>query len=71
MGGKGWNWGVGDFLLMGILLTTTGLAIDYAIKKIKKPKHRVMAVILILLALILTWAELSVNWISKLLNLFS
>lgn len=63
---EGWNWGFFDFIVMGALLFLTGLAIDFAIRKINNPLHRVIAVVAIVLALILIWVELAVDAVSQL-----
>lgn len=59
--GQGFNWKLGDFVIMGALLFSTGLAIDFAARKITNPVYRVFAVIAIVLALLLIWADLAVG----------
>ena len=53
----------GDFVVMGILLFGTGLAIEFAAKKLTNPVYRVAAIIVIVAALLLIWAELAVGLI--------
>lgn len=59
--GQGFNWELGDFVIMGVLIFSTGLAIDFAVRKINKRSHRIFSVIAIVLILLLTWAELAVG----------
>lgn len=59
--GEGFNWKLGDFVVIGVLLFCTGLAIDFAVRKITNPTSRVFAVIAIVLALLLIWADLAVG----------
>ncbi|HEU4715766.1 MAG TPA: hypothetical protein VFS14_02970 [Candidatus Saccharimonadales bacterium] len=65
----GWNWSPGDFLIMGVLLLSTGFAIDFAVHKIKKPAYRILAVIAIVAVLLLIWVELAVDAVSKFIRL--
>ncbi len=64
--GGGFDWGAMDFVIMGALLFVTGLSIDFAIRKIQSPLHRVIACIGIIFALVLIWAELAVDGVSQL-----
>lgn len=61
----GWNWGVFDFITVGALLFVTGLAIDFAVRKIVNRTYRIIAIILIVLALITLWTELAVDAVSR------
>ena len=54
-------WSVMDFVVAGILLLGTGLAIEFVLRKVKNTKHRIIICILILLALLLLWLELAVG----------
>lgn len=67
--GVGWNWTLSDFVVMGGLLFVTSLMIDFAIRKVKEPLHRVIAVALIALAFLALWAELAVGAIEQLITL--
>lgn len=58
---KGVTWSVMDFVVAGILLLGTGLAIEFVLRKVKNSKHRIIICILILLALLLLWLELAVG----------
>lgn len=42
--GQGFNWKPGDFVVMGALLFGTGLAINFAVRKLTSPAYRVIAV---------------------------
>ncbi|MBI1784492.1 hypothetical protein HYR69_05055 [Candidatus Sumerlaeota bacterium] len=70
--GVGWHWTPGDFIVMGTLLFGTGLAIDFAARKIPKPVHRISAIAAIVLAFLFVWAgmvanifERSLEWLLK------
>lgn len=63
--GRGWNWAPGDFLVMGALLFATGLALDLAWRRVTNPVFRVLACAGIVVALMLVWAELAVDAVSK------
>lgn len=55
------NWSSSDFVIMGILLFLTGLAINFALNKFKTLKSRIIACLVILFILFLIWAELAVG----------
>jgi hypothetical protein len=69
--GGGWDWAPGDFLVMGALLFATGLALDFAVKKLGNPVLRVVACFAIVFALLLIWAELAVDAVSRAIALMS
>ncbi len=50
-----------DFAVMGILLLSTGLMCELAMRKVKKIKYRIVLFIAILGAFVLIWAELAVG----------
>lgn len=54
------KWTLADFLIAAVLLISTGLSINYTIKKIKRPIFRVALSITLLIILILVWMELAV-----------
>lgn len=66
--GQGWNWTPSDFLFMGVLLFVTGLAIEIALQMFKTLTMKIGAVLIIILALLLVWAELAVDAISRFLG---
>ena len=55
------NWKLFDFVVAAVLLLSTGLAIDFVIKKVKTTKYRIALSLSILLMLLLMWAELAVG----------
>jgi hypothetical protein len=55
------DWTSIDFVIAGVLLLATGLIFDLVIRKIKNPKYRIIISILILILLLLIWAELAVG----------
>ncbi|MBT8295535.1 MAG: hypothetical protein KJO51_03895 [Gramella sp.] len=55
------NWSGSDFLIMGILLFLTGIALNFALKKFKTLNSRIIACVIILLVLFVIWAELAVG----------
>lgn len=59
------NWGFIDFVVMGLLLFTTGLGLVLVSKKASKKWRGLLSVILVL-AFLLVWAELAVGVFSKL-----
>ncbi|HEU0085976.1 MAG TPA: hypothetical protein VFQ59_03415 [Candidatus Paceibacterota bacterium] len=65
---EGFDWGVMDFAIMGILLFITGIAIDYAMKKFQNPIYRVLTATIIIFIFLAIWAELSVDAVSKMFN---
>ena len=55
------NWTVLDFVVAAILLLGTGLLCELVIRKINKIKYRIAICVVLLAALLLTWAELAVG----------
>ena len=55
------NWSSSDFVIMGILMFLTGLAINFALSKFKTLKSRIIACAVILVVLFVIWAELAVG----------
>ncbi|POS01296.1 hypothetical protein Q361_1117 [Flavobacterium croceum DSM 17960] len=55
------HWTVFDFIVAGVLLFTTGLVIQFVLKKAKNTKHRILICVIILILLFLLWAELAVG----------
>lgn len=55
------HWTVFDFSVAGVLLFTTGLVIQFVLKKVKNTKHRILICGIILILLFLLWAELAVG----------
>ncbi len=55
------NWKIGDFIVMGILLFSAGLAYELIAKKISNTVYRVAVVVAIGIVFLLIWAELAVG----------
>lgn len=55
------NWTLEDFIAAGILLVSTGLAVELIIRNMKTGTARTIALIIILLSLFLIWAEMAVG----------
>lgn len=55
------DWKLFDFVIMGTLLTVTGLAIELVIRKVKSSQWRFIICAVILFILFLIWAELAVG----------
>lgn len=55
------NWSVIDFVVAGILLFSTGLTIEFVLQKVKTRTNRIIICGIILLLLLLLWAELAVG----------
>ena len=56
-----------DFIIMGIMLSITGLALVIIIKKIKCYKYRYIFIAIIIMIFLLIWAELGVGLFGTLL----
>lgn len=55
------NWTIGDFVVAGILLLSTGLAIELVLRKVNKKQNRFVLLFVILALLLVTWIELAVG----------
>ncbi|MDY0907135.1 hypothetical protein [Pedobacter sp. CFBP9032] len=55
------NWTLSDFVIAAVLLLGTGLAIELVIRYVKIGLSRTILLVIILLLLFLTWAELAVG----------
>ena len=55
------NWSFFDFIIMGALLTITGLLIGVILQKVKNSKSRLILIITIVMMFFLIWAELAVG----------
>lgn len=55
------NWTLLDFIVAGLLLMSTGLGIEFMLRKVSKTGHRILLFTLIMFALFLVWAELAVG----------
>ena len=55
------NWTLSDFIIAGALLLSTGILCEIAIRKIRNLRLRLSVCGIILLFLLLIWAELAVD----------
>lgn len=63
---EGWQWGIEDFIVMGVLLFGTGLALLYVISHVRQPVYRALLCMTIVILLLAIWAELAVDAVSQL-----
>ncbi len=54
-------WTSSDFIIMGALLTITGLGIDLVLRKIPSTRNRILLCGAVLFLFFLIWAELAVG----------
>lgn len=55
------NWSLMDFIVAGGLLLTTGLVCEWVLRKVSSLFYRVIICLVILVSLLLVWAELAVG----------
>jgi Kef-type K+ transport system membrane component KefB len=55
------NWTLSDFVVAGVLLLSTGLICELAMRKVNKTNHRIILCAAILVVLVLIWVELAVG----------
>lgn len=55
------DWNAFDFVIAAILLYGTGIAIDFALEKLKGKTSKILIPVLLFLILLLVWAELGVG----------
>jgi ABC-type cobalt transport system substrate-binding protein len=55
------QWSGADFVIMGILLLSTGLLIELVLRKIKTTKNRLLLGGMVIALFLLIWAELAVG----------
>ena len=55
------NWTLSDFIIMGILLLSTGVICELVIRTVKNSTYRIALCIVVLFMLFLIWAELAVG----------
>lgn len=58
---KGWNWSVSDFLIAAVLLFGTAFFVNLVIRSKRKILSKLAICFVILLVLVLIWAELAVG----------
>ena len=55
------NWNIFDFIVMGVLLLSTGLLCELVLRKVKSIKNRIIICGAVLFVFLLIWAELAVG----------
>ncbi|HRE73998.1 MAG TPA: hypothetical protein PK637_14715 [Flavobacteriales bacterium] len=55
------KWDAADFLLMGLLLLSTGILIEVLFRSVKKRNYRIIGSGIVLGVFLLVWAELAVG----------
>jgi hypothetical protein len=55
------NWKVLDFIIAGALLLSSGLIIEFVIRRVKQSRSRIIMIITIVALLLLIWAEIAVG----------
>ena len=55
------NWSVFDFIIMGFLLISLSIGINFASNRIKNIKNRILYIGILVLIFMLIWAELAVG----------
>ncbi|NOT35784.1 MAG: hypothetical protein HOP11_00230 [Saprospiraceae bacterium] len=55
------NWSFFDFLIVAILLFSTGLALNFILNKVHNVRKRIALVVILFAILLLIWAELAVG----------
>ena len=55
------DWGILDFLVMGIILLIVGMVLSVVSQKIKNPRKKLFYNLVIMLIFFLIWAELAVG----------
>jgi hypothetical protein len=59
------NWTRGDFIVAGLLLLSTGLSCELAIRSFKNAGYRLAACAAILAAFVLLWGELATGYFAR------
>ena len=55
------NWSLSDFIIMGVLLLTTGLFCELVLRSVKSKLNRIIICVIAILLFLLVWAELAVG----------
>jgi len=55
------DWDIMDFVVAALILLVFGFVIDYAWRRLRRSKYRVLIIAGILITLLLLWAELAVG----------
>ena len=66
--GKGWHWGLLDFVVMGALLMTAGTVYELVSARINTTAQRIGLGVLIFAVVLAIWVELAVGGISQIIG---
>ena len=66
--GKGWRWGLLDFIVMGALFMAAGTAYELMAPKVNSTTKRIALGLLISAVVLAIWVELAVGGISQLIG---
>ena len=55
------NWSLFDFVVAGGLLFSTGLACEWALRKAKTPRMKLLLIAAVILGFLMVWVELAVG----------
>ena len=55
------NWQMTDFIVAGVLLILTTVAIENSLRLLSNKNHKTIFIIIILIVLLLLWAEMAVG----------
>jgi len=55
------HWSVLDFIVAGTLLLIGGLILELILKKVAKKQNRTVLVLILIISLLLIWAELAIG----------
>ncbi len=56
-----WDWGIGDFIIVGVLLAGLGVGVQMILTGLKKNKRQAVYGLLLAIAMILIWVEIAVG----------
>ena len=59
------DWKLTDFVIMGVLLSLTGLMLVAAVRLLSNPRYRIATCMAIVFTFVLVWAELAVGVIGS------
>lgn len=55
------DWGLRDFVIIGVLLFGTGMIYEFFVKKLRTTTQQIIAAAILLALVLLLWAELAVG----------
>jgi Kef-type K+ transport system membrane component KefB len=56
-----WNWDASDFVIVGVLVFSTGMMIEFVRKNVRNNTHRIALIVALVLAFLYMYAELAVG----------